>query len=85
MSTIELKNDLKRKIDLLPSIKFKKVYGKLVNTMNSQLDTEEWMSLNNEEKLAIEKGLLQARQGKVKTHEKVMEKFIKKYGVESIN
>lgn len=83
MSTIELKKDLKRKIDLLSPSKFKKVYGTMVNTMNSQSDLDEWTTLSRGEKQAIKKGLQQAKLGKVNTHAEVMAELYKKFGPES--
>ena len=83
MSTLELKRDLKKKIDLLSVNRFKKVYGKIVNTMNSELNEGEWLSLSQGEKEAIEKGLLQAHKGNVHKHEAVMAEFFKKYGDKS--
>ena len=50
MRTPELKRDLKKKIDLLSPGKFKKVYGRIVNTMNSELNEDEWMGLSQGEK-----------------------------------
>ncbi len=79
MSTLELKKDLKKKIDLLTPNKFKKVYGSIVNTMNTEMELDEWMGLGAGERSAIEKGLLQAEQGKIHSHNHVMKELFKKY------
>jgi predicted transcriptional regulator len=57
------------------------VYGKIVNSLNSELSDDEWKSLSDGEKNAIQKGLLQAEKGNVNKHEAVVNEFFKKYGV----
>ena len=47
--------------------------------MNTEMELGEWMGLGAGERSAIEKGLLQAEQGKIHSHHYVMKELFKKY------
>jgi predicted transcriptional regulator len=82
MSTLELKRNLKRRIDSIPPRKFKKIYGEVINTLNQESEIDEWSSLSDAEKKAIDIGLKQADLGKTKSHKQVMSRLFAKYGQE---
>ena len=72
MDTSELKIELFRKIDSLSAERLQKVYGKILNYLNSQDDMEERETLNENEKQAILDGIDQLEQGKTHPHDHVM-------------
>ncbi|HNS17370.1 MAG TPA: hypothetical protein PKI34_06075 [Bacteroidales bacterium] len=79
MDSSELKIELFRKIDSLSSERLKKVYGKILNFLNSQDDTEEWDALTGSEQQALLDGIHQLEQGKVVPHEQVIREAREKY------
>ena len=81
MSTAELKSELFRKIDSLPSERIEEAYGVLLNYLNKsgQEDTLETLLVSERE--AIERGIAQLDRGERIPHAQVMEKVKKKYGI----
>ena len=81
MGNAELKLDIFRIVDQLSESELQKLYS-MVNDLvnvNASSATSPWDRLSKAEQAAIEEGLSQIEQGKVKPHEEVMANFRKKY------
>lgn len=82
MSTAEIKLDLFRKIDALDSKNLEKVYGYLLNFINSTLEVNEWDDMPQNHKDAILSGIRELDDGLGIDHDDVIKKYRKKFGNE---
>jgi len=69
----ELRKEVKKYIDHADVRMVKAVYAML----EADQEADWWNEISGEEKVAIEKGLVQMKEGKTTPHEKVMEKHRK--------
>lgn len=75
MNTAEIKLDLFRRIDRLQESELEKVYNKFI----ALLSTTSNYNLSEPEKKAVEEALKVSNQGKIHTHDEVMEEAKRKY------
>lgn len=75
MNAAEIKLDLFRKIDNLKESELEKMYNKFLALLNASSPYK----LSNDEKAAIDEALEASKQGKVYTHDEVMEDARGKY------
>ena len=64
MTTAQIKVRLEKQIGELSPASLKELYGMVVNFFNSKQSLDEWATMSNEEKSAIEEGLQQLNKGK---------------------
>jgi predicted transcriptional regulator len=81
MKTVDIKSDLHHKIDRAATKQLKDIYGLIINYLNGHSATEEWDSLSEKQKDAINTGLKQADAGLGKPITEVNQKLRSKYGI----
>lgn len=81
MSVANIKIKLIKEIDSLDNKNIEELYGIVMNFINGQKESENWDSLSDTQKAAIESGIKQLDQGQSITHEKVMKELKKKYKI----
>lgn len=74
MRTTELKQDLIRKLDALDPHKLKKLYGKILNLINSEDSEEEWDNLSTEQQTALKQAEELFKKGHFISNEQVLAK-----------
>ena len=79
MNAAELKIKIFRQVDLLDSRKLDEVYGVLMNYVNGNVETNEWIGVNHSEQQNIEAAIKELDSGKGIPHEQIMNKYRKKY------
>ena len=79
MSTEELKLQIFRQVDTLDRSKLKEFYGVMLNYLNSNKDTAEWIDVSTAEKHGIEEAIMEINDGKGIDNEQVMAKKKNKY------
>jgi hypothetical protein len=79
MSTEELKLQIFRQVDTLDSLKLKEFYGVMLNYLNSNKDTAEWIDVSTAEKHGIEEAIMEINDGKGIDNEQVMANMKSKY------
>ncbi len=79
MNTAELKLDIFRRLDTLDDNLFQEIYGYVINYISGIKPFSESIAISEEEKMAIEEGYAQIRQGKGILHSEIMEKYRAKY------
>ena len=82
MGKQSLKLEIYRKLDELDEEQLQ-VVNEMVTAYLKQTDEEEaeWNALSDEDKAAIEEGLQQIERGEFYTHEEVMERIHRKFGI----
>ena len=81
MNVAEIKTELHEKIDHADSKQLKEIYGLLINYFNGQESEEEWDTLSDSQKDAINEGLEQAEAGLGEPAEEVIKRLRNKYGL----
>jgi len=79
MSTEELKLQIFRQVDTMDRSKLKEFYGVMLNYLNSNKDTAEWIGVSSVEKHGIEEALKEINDGKAIDNEQVMVNMKNKY------
>jgi hypothetical protein len=79
MSTEELKLQIFRQVDTLDRSKLKEFYGVMLNYLNSNKDTAEWIDVSTAEKHGIEEAIMEINDGKGIDNEQVMANMKTKY------
>ncbi len=79
MSTEELKLQIFRQVDTLDRLKLKEFYGVMLNYLNSNKDTAEWIDVSTAEKHGIEEAIMEINDGKGIDNEQVMANMKSKY------
>lgn len=82
MSTAELKLDIFRKIDGLDNESLEKVYGYLMNFINSTDDKADWKDLSPQQQEAILIGIKELDDGLGISHDEIIAKYRKEYSNE---
>lgn len=77
MNASEIKLDLFRRLDRLDNSKLERVYSKIINLINADNPQEE--ELSPEIKTALDEALESSKQGRVYTHDEVMQKTKAKF------
>lgn len=81
MTVTEIKTDLHDKIEHADSNQIKEIYGLLVNYFNGQESLEEWDTLTDSQKDAINEGIAQAEAGLGEPAAEVTKRLRNKYGL----
>ena len=81
MNTAEIKLDLHKKIDNAAKKQLEEMYGLIVNYLNGQKSIEEWDTLSDDQKDAINEGLEQAEAGLDEPVSEVTKRLRNKYGL----
>jgi hypothetical protein len=81
MNVTEIKIDLHEKIDHADGKQLKEIYGLLINYFNGQDSIEEWDTLTDSQKEAINEGLAQAEAGEGEPAEEFIKRLRNKYGL----
>lgn len=77
MNTAELKLDLFRRLDSLDNSKLEHVYNKIISLINA--DTSKKEALSPELKAALDEAIVASKEGRVYSHEEVMQQTKEKY------
>ncbi len=81
MNVAEIKIDLHEKIEHVDSNQLKEIYGLLINYFNGQESLEEWGTLTDSHKEAINEGLAQAEAGDDEPVSELTKRLRDKYGL----
>jgi hypothetical protein len=81
MNAAELKLDLHDKIDHADSKQLREIYGLLINYFNGQTSVEEWDTLTDSQKDAINEGLAQAEAEQDEPVSELTRRLRSKYGL----
>ncbi|MFA9390707.1 MAG: hypothetical protein ACERKD_12920 [Prolixibacteraceae bacterium] len=81
MKNSELKSLIYKKLDELDEDGLKMVNEMVTQYLKKTNGEEGWDSLSDEDKTAIEEGIRQIENGQYYTHEEVMERIHKKFGI----
>jgi hypothetical protein len=81
MNVAEIRTDLHEKIEHADSNQLKEIYGLLINYFNGQDSIEEWDTLTDSQKEAINEGLAQAEAGLGEPAEEFIKRLRNKYGL----
>jgi hypothetical protein len=79
MSTEELKLQIFRQVDTLDRSKLKEFYGVMLNYLNSNIDTAEWIGVSDVEQHGIEEAIKEMNGNNGIANEQVMVKMKNKY------
>lgn len=79
MKSAELKLEMFRKIDSLETNKLKELYGIMINYLNSNKESDEWLNVTDNEKKSIEIAIEQLDCGKGIPHSEVINRLRNKY------
>ncbi len=79
MSTEELKLQIFRQVDTLDRSKLKEFYGVMLNYLNSNIDTAEWIGVSDIEQHGIEEAIKEMNGNKGIANEQVMVNMKNKY------
>ena len=79
MNAAEIKLKIFRQVDLLEKSTLEDFYGMFVNYINGQQDTNDWNSLNSQQKEGIFEAITQIDSRKGLVHDKIVAKYWKKY------
>jgi hypothetical protein len=79
MSTEELKLQIFRQVDSLDCSKLKEFYGVMLNYLNSNKDTAEWIGVSDVEKHGIDEAVKEMTKNKGIANEQVMAMMKNKY------
>lgn len=77
MNASEIKLNLFRRLDRLDNSRLESVYSKIINLINA--DNPQKEELSPEIKTALDEALESSKQGRVYTHDDVMQKTIAKF------
>lgn len=81
MNVAEIRTDLHEKIEHADSNQVKEIYGLLINYFNGQDSIEEWDTLSDSQKEAINEGLAQAEAGEDEPVSELTNRLRSKYGL----
>lgn len=81
MKILDLKKELHMQIDTMSKVHLNNLYGHLRNLIQGEIDLEHWANLSDEEKQGILEAVKQSENGQVTSHEEVMKKVRKRYGL----
>ena len=79
MSTEEIKLQIFRQVDSFDAAKLKEFYGIMLNFINSERDTDEWIGVSSSEKQGIIDAMEEMNDGKGIPHDQVMARLREKY------
>jgi predicted transcriptional regulator len=77
MNASEIKLDLFRRLDSLDNSRLERVYSRIINLINA--DNSQKEELSPEIKTALDEALESSKQGRVYTHDEVMQKTKAKF------
>ena len=81
MTLAQIKTDLHEKIDHADGNQLKEIYGLLINYFNKHDSLEEWDTLTDSQKDAINEGLAQAEAGEDEPVSELTKRLRSKYGL----